>query len=115
MGSQVEKRLGGQVASYRRAAGITQEVLAERVDVSVETVSRMERGITIPSLATVERVAKALGVELHDLFRFTGAGTAKDKELEELARGLRRRTAEDIRFVRDLAERCFGHFGGRAG
>jgi len=48
MATQVERQLGQRVAAYRRTAGLTQEALAEKVGVAVETISRLERGSSIP-------------------------------------------------------------------
>ncbi|WP_050726891.1 helix-turn-helix domain-containing protein [Vulgatibacter incomptus] len=62
MASDVERRLGRKLASNRKAGGLTHEALAERVKVAPETISRLERGATVPSLKTQERIAEAMGV-----------------------------------------------------
>lgn len=103
----VEKRLGRRVADLRRLAEMTQEQLAERVGVSPETISRLERGAAVPSLARIEEIAGALGVELPDLFRFRERETPRDRALDALLATVRRRSAEDIEVVNDLAGRIF--------
>jgi transcriptional regulator with XRE-family HTH domain len=47
---------------------LTQEQLASRIDRTVETVSNIERGRTLPSLATLESLSRQLGVPLRDFF-----------------------------------------------
>ena len=68
------------IASYRRARGLTQADLAQRLGVSVPTVQRWEAG-AIPRARQVPRLAEALGVEaglLDSAIReWTAAGLAK--------------------------------------
>ncbi len=42
---------------------ITQAELATKVEITTETVNRLERGNRKPSLKTIRKLAKALGVE----------------------------------------------------
>ena len=55
------KAVGKAIAEQRLAAGMTQEVLAERLGCGVEAVSRMERGATMPTLARLIEVAETIG------------------------------------------------------
>ncbi|MGH9039412.1 MAG: helix-turn-helix domain-containing protein [Acidimicrobiia bacterium] len=56
---------GGQVVrEARRRAGISQQALARRAGVHQPAVARWESGRTEPSLATVERLVAACGLEL---------------------------------------------------
>jgi transcriptional regulator with XRE-family HTH domain len=41
---------------------MTQEVLAERLDLSMETIGKIERGVAAPSFETAERIAEALNL-----------------------------------------------------
>jgi transcriptional regulator with XRE-family HTH domain len=66
----LKKKLGVRVAELRRRKNLTQEQLAERVGRSVEFISLVERGVNSPSVAGLEKFAKALGVEVKDLFHF---------------------------------------------
>ena len=68
----LQKKLGQRIADLRRARELTQEQLAETVDCSVEFISLVERGVNAPSVAGLERFAKALKVEVRDLFTFEG-------------------------------------------
>ena len=66
----IEKKLGRRIAELRTKAGLTQEQLAEKAGYSTEFISLVERGKNSPSVAGLERVAKALKCELHTLFKF---------------------------------------------
>ena len=70
----LKKKLGRRIATLRRSCGLTQEQFAERLDCSVEFVSLVERGINSPSVDGLEKFARALMVEVRDLFTFGEAG-----------------------------------------
>jgi len=50
--------------------GMSQERFAELVDISVDFLSLIERGISAPSFETLERLAKKLRLPVADLFTF---------------------------------------------
>jgi transcriptional regulator with XRE-family HTH domain len=60
-------KIGSSVAAVRKGTGWTQGELAERVGVETETISRFERGATIPSLVTLQKLAVALNTTMADL------------------------------------------------
>jgi transcriptional regulator with XRE-family HTH domain len=62
--SSLNDRLGKNIAARRKTLGLTQEQLAEHLGVDTETVSRIERGVTSPSLATLERISIALATKM---------------------------------------------------
>ena len=66
----IKKSLGKRIAALRRRKKLSQEDFAEKSGYSVEFVSLVERGVNAPSVAGLEKIAKALGVEIKDLFDF---------------------------------------------
>lgn len=68
----INRALGRRIASLRKAAGITQEALAEKCGYSVEFISLIERGVNAPSVAGLGRIAEVLNVQIKDLFDFVG-------------------------------------------
>ena len=56
------RRLGERVREERRSRGLTQEALAESLELSVAYVSLIERGGRNPPYTTVVAIARALGV-----------------------------------------------------
>jgi transcriptional regulator with XRE-family HTH domain len=52
----------------RHGRGLTQESLADSLDISVAYVSLIERGGRNPPYTTVIAIAKALGVSPRDIF-----------------------------------------------
>ena len=59
--------LGLNVRKFRKLRGMTQEQLGHETEMERSYVSDLERGARNPSVRAVERLAKALGVELHQL------------------------------------------------
>lgn len=60
----LEALVAARVRQMRRVRGMTQERLAEAIGVSAKTLSRYERGELLIGLATLERIATALGVRV---------------------------------------------------
>jgi transcriptional regulator with XRE-family HTH domain len=56
------RRLGARIREQRRSSRLTQESLAEALDLSVAYVSLIERGGRNPPYTTVVAIARALGV-----------------------------------------------------
>lgn len=76
----MEKRkrdIGLRIRARRLERRLTQEQLAEAIDRSVETVSNLERGVSLPNDATLDRLAQALDVSIDDLFNERRAGGSK--------------------------------------
>ena len=62
-------QLGDQVRHFREARGMSQAELARRLGTSQSAIARLEAGGVDPKLETLERVSRALGVELVVEFR----------------------------------------------
>lgn len=61
------KLLGGGIRKYRKLASLTQEKLAERVDINPVYMGQIERGFKVPTVDVLLRIARALKVHLHDI------------------------------------------------
>ena len=69
--SDIDQTLGPTLKRLRRAAGMTQEELAERAGISARTVSDVERGLrTLVHQDTARRLASALGLSEEQRRRF---------------------------------------------
>lgn len=56
------KEIGRKIKKARENKGYTQEQLAEKVNLSVQHISVIERGLKAPKLDTFIRIANVLGV-----------------------------------------------------
>lgn len=60
--SSHQKPLGGQIRDARLARGLTQEDLASQVGRTRISVSDWERGVKVPSVRVIPRLAEALSL-----------------------------------------------------
>ena len=58
------KRILAELTAIRKQQKVTQKELSHRLFVDATFVSRYERGCRVPTIATLERMASALGYEL---------------------------------------------------
>jgi transcriptional regulator with XRE-family HTH domain len=63
------KTFGLNVRRLRLERGLTQEALADEVELAVTYVGQLERGRRNPTLAVVERVARVFRVDPIDILR----------------------------------------------
>jgi transcriptional regulator with XRE-family HTH domain len=63
----IVRRFGDRLRSIRASRGMTQAELAEKAEVSVAYVGRLERGGAAPGIDLVSRLAVALGTTAADL------------------------------------------------
>lgn len=61
--------IGQIIKGLRVEQGLKLESLANDLDLATSTLSRIERGLLNPSLASLERIALVLGVRVSDIFR----------------------------------------------
>jgi transcriptional regulator with XRE-family HTH domain len=60
-GGEMEKEFADVLRDLREKAGLTQEALARKADLSLGYIAKLEQGKAQPSWATVKALAKALG------------------------------------------------------
>ena len=115
MPENVEKFIGAQIARIRKDREITQEQLAESVNVATETISRLERGVSIPSLKTLEKISWALHSSLRELldfeYRMKPEDTLSKEELAKVIALLKTRSKEDIKMGYQILKNLFEQIG----
>ena len=67
--------LGESIRKIRQTKGLSQGEMQKRTGILRSYLSRVENGHTIPSLATLQRLAVAMEVTLADFFPTEGAPT----------------------------------------
>ena len=68
MENQFKAYLAGQLRSYRRDAGLTQEELGTRINRTAEAISNIERSKSLPGVETLLALSETLRVPLRDFF-----------------------------------------------
>lgn len=65
-----EMQLGKRIKKLRKKASLTQEELAEKVNVSTTHVGLVETGKRRVSLKTLQKIASVLGIKVKELLPF---------------------------------------------
>lgn len=58
------QRMGERIGILRQEKGMTQSVLAERLGITPQAISKWERGMSFPDLSRLEELAKMLEVSV---------------------------------------------------
>lgn len=101
--------MGHIAREARHARGLTQEQVAEKLQVSSEFYSRIERGVAHPSLETLLRMADVLGVTVDALLgldaarpAFQVASPQDPPAVRRLGEALERLRPSTVRLVRGI-------------
>ncbi len=66
----LRQQFGRRLRQIRVRRRMTQEQFAEKLDLSVDFLSLIERGRNAPSFETLDKIARRLRVSVADLFTF---------------------------------------------
>lgn len=97
------KRIGARVRELRRERAMTLEALAWETEIGKGHLSDLERGLTVPNVATLRALSEALGCSLADLVTFPEASSRA-----ELADVVRQLSDADARRVLAFARSLVG-------
>ena len=99
----VVRRFAARLHSLRLERNLTQEALASRAKLHLSFISSLERAAKIPSLTTLEQLARALNVEIASLVDFPGEkGSQDDRRNDEIAIVSRRLKTCDLPTARRI-------------
>tara|TARA_Y100000814_G_scaffold171824_1_gene125651 strand:- start:1251 stop:1463 length:213 start_codon:yes stop_codon:yes gene_type:complete len=65
------KYLLNNLEELRKSAGLTQQDLSERAEVSRKSINAIENGIYVPSTVLALKIAKTLKCKVEDLFKLS--------------------------------------------
>ena len=63
-------KIGNNIKKYREINGLTQQQLADKLDMSLNFIGKIKVGYNHPSLYTLIDIAKCLNIQLKDLVDF---------------------------------------------
>lgn len=87
--NKIKKLLGERIRAYRIKQKLTQEKLAEKVQIEVPSLSNIEKGKNYPTPETLEKICIALNVQPSDLYNFEYANMPPiEIIIEELSRAM---------------------------
>jgi len=115
--ADLARKLGRRIRELRRARGLTQAALAERLDITENYLGVLERGDRYPSLQLVETIAVVFDMPVFEVFRFPDEIFQSPSEKRRLRRYeeatyklegiIRERSPEEVELIVDVAQRIF--------
>lgn len=66
----LKKMFGLRVRKIRQKQNLSQEELAEKIDIAVNNMGKIERGESFVTAVTLEKLASVLNVKVEDFFKF---------------------------------------------
>ena len=88
---------GLQLKAIRTSLSWSQQRLADDTGLSVEAISNLERGLNMPSYATMERLAVALNVPIRHFFEFDDHHPERSQHLASLLAHARKMSDGDLK------------------
>ena len=73
---KIKGQIGANIAERRKAAGMTQAGLAEKINYSDKAVSKWERGDSLPDVVMLKTIADLYGLRVDDLLTEDGVASA---------------------------------------
>lgn len=70
--------IGNRIKELRKKRGLSQEQLSEKAEITPNYLSRVERGTENPTLDMFIKLAKALEVDMWEMFEFGHRGSRRD-------------------------------------
>lgn len=95
--------VGRAIARQRMAANLTQEQVAEHLGIGNEAVSRIERGVVMPTIGRLVELAEIFQCETSDLL--TEASNRSSDQANYLMRLLSKLSHHDRTMVVEIVER----------
>lgn len=80
---KLKYQIGANIASYRKAQGLTQASLAEKLNYSDKAVSKWERGESVPDVMTLVALARQFGITVDELLQDPNALPEKTGRVQQ--------------------------------
>ena len=99
--------MGKRIQKLRREADLTQELLAEKAELSLKHLGELERGRGNPSLSSLESLAQALGISLSEMFNYENEQLSVDEIRMEIAQMMKKASEDECRLLYRILRALF--------
>lgn len=97
----IKKLLGQKIKNLRKSRKLTQEQLAEMLDIDQRTLSAIECGVNFPTKNFI-KISEIFNIELKELFDFENGETDDSLIKEEIKNLLKYLNSRDLKIVYKL-------------
>ena len=92
--------LGSRIRQFRNAAGLSQEKLAWQAGIAPAFLGQLERGLKSPTVKTLEKLTRALGISIAELFSGPAdLSDEKDAAIKQIVYQIRDLPVESIQNI----------------
>ena len=92
----MESKLAKNIRDHRKRLGLTQDQLAERLQITLGTVSKWERGSSEPDLGYIMDLAELFHISVDALIGFSMHGSNADEEAERIENLINKLSFEEM-------------------
>ena len=104
-----QKRIGSFLRELRKERGITQEDLAEKLNVSSRTISRWETGSNMPDISLLIEIADFFDVSIPEIINGERKSEKMNEEVKEVAEKLSDYAdAEKVNIIKEIRKLSIG-------
>lgn len=96
------KAIGERISTRRKQLHLTQEQIAEKMDVSIQMVSNLERGNKAIKIENLIKISKILNVSTDYIL----LGNHNEKDIDTVVGNLSRLSETDYKMIELLIEYC---------
>lgn len=106
----LKKKFGLRVKELRKALKMTQDQLAEKMNMDTPNLCRIENGTHFPQTKNLEKLAQILNVQVRELFDFEHIKT-KEELTEEIKHFITEANIADLEFLAKVVRGLKEHKG----
>ena len=99
----IRKIIGNKIKVVRKNRKMTQYELAEKVGVDPKYISRIETGISYPSLSVVERIFDVLKINISQLEKNDNFNDKKTL-VDEISKKLQKTSVKNVRVIKNIVD-----------
>lgn len=96
----IKSNLSRKIKHYRKLNKLTLEQLSEKVGISPNYLSEIERGLKEPSYSVIENIAKSLNLD-YSVF-FDSSSILESQYYYDLTHILKNKSESDLKFIYDF-------------
>lgn len=101
------KDIATRLKNVRKSMRLTQSQFAELVSLSEDSIGKIERGTSIPTISTLKQVSDSLKISLSELLEEAPVKEKPNKALDDLIKYLKTKSPEDIKLIHEIAVKIF--------
>ena len=98
---EINVQIGEQIKAAREKAKLTQEQFSEKIEVSPQYVSDLERGVIGVSISTLKRICHVLGISSDQIL----FANRPDNDIDALAEKCKRLSPKQFSILSDIIDK----------